>query len=155
MASITVDVSEVMKKLDPAQLNRVMGATIGEAGKLVRNEARRYPAQQSKGPVKWKSEKQRRWFFWALRTGQIQVPYRRGGMRSEKLGDSWTVKTEIGAGRFRAIVGPGASYAPYVQDAGRQAQIHRGNWQTIQESARKMQVPVKRFIEKSLARWAR
>lgn len=84
-----------------------------------------YPSP-STGKVRFKSAKQRRYFFWALKQGVIQVPYQRTG----KLGQSWTWKvTETGSG-LRGEVGTNMSYAHWVQRQGSQARIHRGNWLT-------------------------
>ena len=158
MASITVDVSEVVKKLDPQDLERHLSIALeGAADRCVRDDVRRYPPP-SRGPMKWKSAKQRRWFFAALRRGEIEVPYRRGqSPGSERLGASWTkpVARKVGAGLIQAIVGTNVSYARYVQDSGFQAAIHKGNWQTVQDVARRQAQPIKRFIEQSLARWAK
>ena len=154
-ASITVDVSEVVKKLDPAELEKALEIALGEGAKHIRNEARRYPPQSHK-PMQWKSAKQRRWFFANLREGNIEVPYRRGqSPGSEKLGSSWNIRTENRGGNIKAIIGTPASYAPYVMDERRQAAYHKGNWKTIQSIAKDQANTVKRFVEQSLERWAR
>lgn len=56
--------------------------------------------------------------------------YRRTGT----LGRRWTTRVQF-AGDVAGLVGNNVPYAPYVQDADRQAQIHRGLWQTAQEVA--------------------
>lgn len=43
MASITVDVSEVVRKLDPKKLEKALHSSLGDAAAEVRVEARRYP----------------------------------------------------------------------------------------------------------------
>ena len=155
MASITIDVSEAVKKLDPRDLERHLTISLKGASDLVRDDVRRYPPP-SRGPMKWKSEKQRRWFFAALRRGEIEVPYRRGqSPGSERLGASWTKRVTATGTEFRATIGTNVSYARYVQDSGFQAAIHKGNWQTVQDVVRRQAQPIKRFIEQSLARWAK
>jgi phage gpG-like protein len=44
MASITVDVSEVMRKLDPKKMDKALEVALSGAADLVRAEIKRYPA---------------------------------------------------------------------------------------------------------------
>jgi hypothetical protein len=44
MGSITVDVSEVARKLDPQKLEKALTSALGDAASIVREEAKRYPA---------------------------------------------------------------------------------------------------------------
>lgn len=81
-------------------------------------------------PKMLRTEKQRRYFFWALREGKIQVPYQRGGVNSQKLGQSWTWKIDTTSSGLRGEVGTNVTYAHWVQRQGSQARIHRGNWLT-------------------------
>lgn len=84
-----------------------------------------YPTK-STGKVRFKTAKQRRYFFWALKQGVITVPYKRTG----KLGQSWTWKVTATSSGLRGEVGTNMSYAHWVQRQGTQARIHRGNWLT-------------------------
>lgn len=77
-------------------------------------------------PQMLRTEKQRRYFFWALRNGIIQVPYVRRG----KLGQSWTTNVTATGNSLHGIVGTNLKYAVYVQNAQRQAVIHQQNWRT-------------------------
>lgn len=77
-------------------------------------------------PKMLRTEKQRRWFFWALKQGLIQVPYQRTG----KLGQSWTWKVDTTSTGLRGEIGTNMSYAKWVQHQPTQARIHRGNWLT-------------------------
>jgi len=96
-----------------------------------------YPAPPRPGSAAphW-TDKQRRWFFWALKAGKIQVPYRRTGT----LGRTFTTEVRVeGAGVLGAI-GTATPYAPWVvgppQDEAIaiggvqmfQAPIHQGRW---------------------------
>lgn len=72
-------------------------------------------------------------------------------IRTGRLGASWAQQVK---GR-QAVIGTHMAYAPYVQDADRQAWMHKGRWQTAQDVAQKRANDVKRFIETALARWAR
>ncbi len=77
-------------------------------------------------PKMLRTEKQRRYFFWALKEGLIQVPYHRTG----KLGQSWTWKVTTTGSGLRGEVGTNMKYARWVQNQHSQARIHRGNWLT-------------------------
>lgn len=84
------------------------------------------PRPQRPYPRMLRTAKQRRYFFWALKQGIIQVPYTRTG----KLGQSWTWEiTQTSAG-LRGVVGTNMGYAKWVQSQESQAMIHRGNWLT-------------------------
>ena len=77
-------------------------------------------------PKMLRTERQRRYFFWALKNGVIQVPYHRTG----KLGQSWTWKITTTGSGLQGQVGTNMNYAHWVQRQGTQARIHRGNWLT-------------------------
>lgn len=101
---------------------------IKDAGDHVKGKIAEYPPQRHH-KMRWKSEKQRRWFFAALRRGTITVPYRRGQGRSEDLGGSWTV--EIKDGGLTAVIGNNVSYGPLVQQEGKQYWMHKATgWKT-------------------------
>ncbi len=96
-----------------------------QMGEAVRGQVAVYPAQV-RIPVVFASDRQRAYVHWALRNGQMEVPYRRGGSPgSERLRSSWTVQVEGAGLARRAVVGTRASYAALVQGpAGAQAARH-------------------------------
>lgn len=98
--------------------------------KVLRARLAKYPGK-STGTMTFVSDKQRRFFFAALRSGAIQVPYRRTGT----LGRKWTSKVTFTDDDVMGFVGNNAPYAPYVQGFDTQARIHAGNWQTDQSVA--------------------
>ena len=79
-----------------------------------------YPAQRN-APQPFKTDRQRRWFFWALRTGQITVPYSRTGT----LANSWRARKE---GWSHWVLENSAAYAALVVGRGEQAKYHEGHW---------------------------
>jgi hypothetical protein len=92
-----------------------------------------YPPQSSR-PQLFKTDKQRRWFFWALGEGLVAVPYPRGDVDygSEALGRSWFSMRE----GLSAIVANRTSYGPLVQSEASQTQYHRATgWNTIEKVA--------------------
>jgi hypothetical protein len=74
---------------------------------------RKYPTQIVGTPVVWKSEKQRRYVMAAIRRGEIEVPYRRGGKRSERYGTQYYIKSE----GMDTAIGNRASYAKWLTDS--------------------------------------
>lgn len=151
-AEITIDVSEVLEKIDPKKMRGHLEAAVGGAADIIRADMKRYPGRQSTGPQQWKSERQRRWFFAALRSGQIRIPYRRTGT----LGRGWTKHIKRGAKWPSATIGTHVAYAPYVQSKERQAPMHaRNRWSTAQDVVRERADDVKRFIEQALRKWAK
>ena len=122
MATITVDVSEVLRKLDPKDMEKAIKSSLGDVGSEVQFEAQRYPAAP-KPTYQW---------TYTLKRG-------------------WTSKVQ----GWQAIIGNNVAYAPYVQDADRQAWFHRGRWATTADIARKKAKDVERIIRTALERWAR
>jgi len=91
-------------------------------GGLVQKEMAEYPGP-SNSPVKWASEKSRRYYFWMRRSRGLPIRYSRNSdPMSQKLGASWTVSH---LGQTDAQVAPKASYGPFVQSASMQSPQHR------------------------------
>ena len=70
-------------------------------------------------PSKFKTEKQRRYVLWAIRTGAIRVPYR----RTNSLYRSLTSKVGLTGGSVYITVGSNKPYAPYVIGFPRQVSL--------------------------------
>jgi phage gpG-like protein len=72
---------------------------------------------------------------------------------SENLGKSWTTQVRGFGDNMTAFVGTRASYAPYVQDAERQAQkLGDYGWGTVQEALRASEQWIKDFGENCINR---
>jgi hypothetical protein len=80
-----------------------------------------------------KAKRMRAGFFAKLKSGEIEVPYRRGASPgSEKLGARWAISTQNQG--WRAVIGNNASYAKLVQDSAKQTGYHRGTgWITTNQ----------------------
>lgn len=109
----------------------VFSAGLKEAGLFVKSYISTYPRQR-RGPQPFKTPKQRRFFFWAVRHKVIQVPYFRGlNPKSKKLGQSWTLKMRNND--REAVIGSNVSYGPWVQDEKKQSKYHKkSGWPTTQ-----------------------
>lgn len=108
-------------------------AGIAESALLVKGRIATYPPVR-RGPQPFKTAKQQRYFFRALRKGEIEVPYRRGGKNSEALGRRWTLAFENDG--LSAVLGNNASYGPVVQSRPMQSNYHRATgWPVIEDVA--------------------
>jgi len=137
---VTIEIKgldELVKKLsDLGQLSKVH-AGIQAAGMYLKGKLAVYPPRKRVTIASlggWKSEKQRRWFFAALREGKIEVPYRRGSSPgSEDLANKWTSKYD--QSKFEAVVGNNASYARFVMGDKQSSMMKVIGWKTVETIA--------------------
>lgn len=112
----------------------------------------KYPAV-SRRPQKFKTAKQRRYFFWALKAGKIEVPYRRGASPgSRNLKQRWRVVVETPT---RVVAENNSPYAVLVHKAGSQAFYHKvTGWQTdadaVKEATPMAQTIIRQRVQKIL-----
>lgn len=120
---ITGDGMSVMRNLD-ANYRSAIDSAISKWSKSQRSALKRfgYPPQRHASQP-FRSDRQRRWFFWALSSGVINVPYRRTG----RLANSWSAKKR---GWADWLLVNSASYASLVIGEDSQAGYHRGWWWT-------------------------
>lgn len=148
---IRLDYSEISKAAAKVEggarvlLDNVKRATDNSLA-FAQNFIAKYPPKSSGKRMVFQSEKQRRWFFWALRSGQIEVPYRRSGT----LGKSWTTDVRATSENIRGVLGTIRPYAQYVQDEELQAQMHKGHWPTVQMLLRAPAARMKQFYEQAI-----
>ena len=137
MSNVDVEVeglATLLARLEAGErrVNLELARAMTDILERLKDRVAKYPKTQSKKPPsmrgKFASDKQRRWFFAALRRGEIQVPYRRRGT----LGRKWAVKVKM-APEVVGYLGNVRPYAGYVQDRKNQAKIHQGNWPTVQD----------------------
>jgi len=133
--------NELLKRIDSVQkLKFVKSAMLAGAG-LMQGYIATYPstlANYTNPLLSGKTEeaaRMRRGFFARLRSGKIEVPYRRGqSPGSQKLGPSWKVKTRNYG--LTAVVGTSVKYARRVQDRKNQTIGHgKTGWVTVQDVA--------------------
>lgn len=108
----------------------------------------------SRPPMQFRSPRQRRGFFAALRDGRIQVPYRRTG----NLGRMWSkritrsgdgVEGEVGS-NARSRTG-GQAYGPYVIGSETQAQYHYGRWRTDEDVADNLTPAIQGIFDRAIS----
>ena len=117
MAEIRIDVSGVDKISElitrfPGHLQEALEAAGKEtASEILETEGiRKYPPVQLPRPAMPMTEKQRRWFFYALKNNLIDVPYNRGGTNSQKFGSQWYVEQS----HYTTTIGNRSGYGGYL-----------------------------------------
>jgi hypothetical protein len=74
---------------------------------------------------KFKSRKQQGYFFWAMASGKITIPY----ARTRKLGNSFHIESTVNGNEVIGSIGTAIQYGPYViGDDTQQAPIHKDRW---------------------------
>ena len=106
-------------------------AGVDEANAYLLNVVRTYPPRASVSRAQaygqtFQSDKQRRWFFAALNSGEISVPYR----RTQDLSRSWHI---LGQGKKSILVNE-SPYAHFVQQKETQANMMRLiGWKAVED----------------------
>lgn len=87
----------------------------------------------------WFSDKQRRWFFAALASGELNLPYQ----RTQTLARNWQI---VGTGDNIIIVNE-TPYADYVQGSGQSRMSAKIGWKTLDFILKERQDRITRIIE--------
>lgn len=131
--------------LTPEQMARVLNALVDTntlragllaAGFYLKGRLSEYPpARDNKPKQPFVTDKSRRYFFYALKAGLIDVPYVRGASRrSETFGKRWAV---VAVGDS-VLIGNRASYAPFLVGVNWQSRYMRKlGWRTVHETTRR------------------
>ena len=129
----------------------VFRPAIAEAATHIKSKIAQYPRVRH-GKQPFKTDKSRRYFFFALRNSLIEVPYRRGlSPGSEALGRRWTV--EFRDDGKTAVIGNNASYARLVQSDDEQTNYHRlTGWPTDKSVAETEAHEVREIIARHISR---
>lgn len=104
-------------------------------GKAVAARIKRYPAQVPGRKHTFRSDRERRGFFYHLRKGNIRVPYR----RTRTLGRATTSETAASKARITTRVGVNlgmAPYAGYVVGATQTADMAARQWPQFDKVAK-------------------
>ncbi len=153
MASgITIQgLNALQRKLSQAQFERAVSTGLKTAAVELKGRLAEYPPRIP-GAVDFVSDRQRRYFFYALRAGIIEVPYRRGtSPGSERFGQSWTVKSRDW---HTVVVGNDTSYGPYLMDPDEQSFFHfEGNWKTTDQVIDKHGDDVREAFAGAIRQW--
>lgn len=141
-----VGLRELMREVDALTAMRVVRDTMEIAVERVRTQIAVYPPPPSGYRMVFKTERQRRFFFAALRDGRITVPYQRTGT----LGRRWTTSVSHSGADIRGEVGNITVYGPFVQSAEAQAPVHQGRWRTAERVVQEMEPQIQDLFEARL-----
>jgi hypothetical protein len=129
---------ELIKQISNIQQLKGLKAILLAAGMTLKGKLSVYPAQKSLTRAEvygqtFKTDKQRRYFFWALKTGEITVPYSRGDdSKSERFKAAWAVSAQRDG--LRVVVGNDTTYGPLLMDPRVQSKFMAEiGWQTTQQ----------------------
>jgi len=73
--------------------------------------------------------------------------------RTNTLKHGWATKVTGQAGSWLGVIGNRVKYAPFVQDEDRQADVHRGRWQTVQSVTKDKADWVVNFVSRAINAW--
>jgi hypothetical protein len=125
-------------------------SAIQKAGYHVKGKIATYPSGGQHRPQPFTSAKQRRGFFYHLKKGDIQVPYRRGmSPGSKAMGRKWTVKATDGG--LTATVGNNVDYGPLVQGPNSQTRYHqKTGWKTTTQVMDDERDTVQKYVQEAV-----
>ncbi len=142
---------DIIKKLESLNQPAVFRTPMKQSVAHLHRTIAKTPTGNQHRPQPFKTDRSRRFFFAALRKGDIEVPYKRGSSPgSEKLTTSWT--TKVSADGRRGVVGNDTSYGRLVQGARQTAYHKKTGWKTVQEVAKKEQKAILRFFQQAYER---
>lgn len=129
---------ELIGKISNIQQLKGFKAILLAAGTTLKGKLSVYPPQKKLTRTEvygtpFKSDKQRKYFFYALAHGLISVPYSRGAdAKSERFKASWAVQAQNDG--LRVVVGNDTTYGPYLMDPRKQSKFADAiGWPTTKE----------------------
>ena len=135
------------RKLGVARFQAAGKAALLAGATHLKGKIAKYPPQRRGRKQPFKSDASRRYFFAALKSGEIDVPYQ----RTTKLAQSWAVSQPKW---HTAEVGTNASYAKYVQGRDHQSKFHsEGGWHTAEDTLDKERRNIERTVQKAITAW--
>jgi hypothetical protein len=141
------------KKLKSFERDHVLGAAVNEVGEKLLDKLRTYPpyryvSRRAAYGQPFFSDRQRRWFFAALRDGTLKI----GDNRTGKLRQGWRMEEVKPTERrlFNEV-----AYASYVQgernDQARQPKLV--GWLTISEYPKRFKSEMEEAFKDAIRRW--
>lgn len=148
--SAQVDLTDILFRINTAaQLDRFKTGMF-VAAKEVESALKSYPPERhAKQP--FKTLKQRRFFFWALRQGIIEIPYiRRLNINSQNMRERWEVKALDNG--LTQVVGNHVPYSKYVHGNTKQNHYHKvTGWATVAQVAKGMESRIIEVVNAAVA----
>lgn len=142
------------KKLDSFERKDVLGQTLGEVSEFMRDKLRDYPAyryvsRRAAYGQPFSSDRQRRWFFWALGSGLIKPGQ---DNRTRTLAEGWRI---VQGGPKQIDLVNEVPYAKFVQGTSTEQarQPKMAGWKSITVWLRTFQSEIGRVGMSNLKRW--
>lgn len=137
MISLTITGLEELKRKYGTDLKPALRAATFAVGEQLRTYLAKYPGP-AHSPVKWASEKARRYYFWLRMSKGLPLEYTRNSdPLSQRLGPSWTVAHR---GQTGTVVGTRVAYARWVQGSQWQTGQHKATgWVTDEQAVEQLQ----------------
>ncbi len=139
-------------KLASFERQQVVHQTVHDTAVFMQGKMREYPPQisvtraQAYGQT-FQNDKQRRWFFAALRRGELTIPYKRTG----HLADMWRVWEPA---KNQAVLTNDTSYAGLVQERGKQSRMMTIiGWRTVSYWLQRYSSEIGRVALSNIRRW--
>ena len=147
MANIEIEgLDRLLTKFDRMTALRVLAPPMVRSMAKLNAYMATYPKARPQAQP-FKSDKQQRFFFAALRDGRITVPYRRTGL----LGRSWQMRVETTPSQVIGILANPTPYGPFVQaPPPQQAGYHQGNWRTTDDAVQKWATGIIRDFQRAV-----
>lgn len=146
MIHISVRAGEVDKMLTRFRGADILGAAFHRIQRPLEDALKTYPPPtHKKQPLK--TARQRQYFFWALRTGRITVPYR----RTDELKRGWQARFELRGTEASLFITNKAKHAEGVIGK-KQWGYHKGNWPQAHVTVKKFEPFVTRAVQEEVGR---
>jgi len=143
----------ILKRITSLAQLRALRAPMKAAAIHIKGKIATYPGgnQHRKVDASQWSAKQRRGFFAKLRSGEIEVPYRRGASPgSERMGAKWTIAARDSG--LTQVIGNNASYGPLVQGANQTGYHAQTGWNTVDKVAEEETPTVLSYLSAAIER---
>jgi hypothetical protein len=141
-------------KLDGFERKQVYHQSVGDVAKFMIGKFQVYPPyryvsrRQAYG-VTFFTDRQRRWFFAALRSGELQIPY----ARTQRLRYGWR-STTYAPGQIRIV--NDVPYTRYVQSKPEQSRMMRLiGWDTAEDTMDRYEGEIGRVAFRRVDQWAK
>lgn len=146
MIQIGVQAGQVDKTLARFRGADILGAAFSRIQRPLEEAFKTYPPQSHKKQP-FKTVRQRRYFFWALRTGVLQVPYR----RTDKLKRGWRARFDLRGTEATLSISNSVEYAEGVMGK-KQWRFHQGTWPQAAVTVKKFEPFVKTALREEVGR---
>lgn len=146
MIQISVKAGEVDKTLARFRGTDILGAAFSRIQRPLEDALKTYPPQSHK-PQPFKTARQRKYFFWALRTGKLQVPYR----RREDIKRKWRARMDLRGAEVTLNTTNTSDHADGVIGK-KQWRYHQGTWTPAHVTVKKFEPFVQTAVREEVGR---